>query len=207
MHPDCALERRSMYAPTLYWINRYKQTIVCTHRHTCTRTIPSLARDSFLQSFFLVHTQFPFDPLGTGHTLELANSTDDPKNNGERKHTFTAQKLNHFLVSHILTVLRLAPLFVLRSPDLISQSIPAFLVFLIWIPCFIAMFGLNFIVAWSVPVSPVILPETANFHFKVSFLSPPNYRYPLFLSLIGSTRSLHRHLSFTLTPLFQSLSF
>lgn len=40
------------------------------------------------------------------------------------------------------------------------------------------------------------LSETSNFHFKVSFLSIPNYLSLLFLSLIGSTRSLHQHLSF-----------
>ncbi len=62
--------------------------------------------------------------------------------------------------------------------------------------CFMAMFGFNFFVASSVPALSLNLPETSNFHFKVSFLSLPNYRSPLFLSLIGSTRSLHRHLSF-----------
>lgn len=53
------------------------------------------------------------------------------------------------------------------------------------------------------PPSPLNLSETSNFHFKVSFLFLSNYRSLLFLSLIGSTRSLHRHLLVPPSPFFR----
>lgn len=135
----------------------------------------------------LVHAEYQIGPLWHGHRLGFAKKHQWPKNKGKRKQLEKPNKIVVYTQKLFKTIpSRKLPSFspyksihgLKKKKDLIWG------LQLLW-ASFVAMFGFNFVVASSEPRS-LNLCETSNLHFKLSFLSLPNYRSPLFLSLIGS---------------------